>query len=507
MPWFAGAPAIAIVGALSLAVEIWRRFLAPSEVETVAEALDAAHVLDYISSRLEYLKTSRPTAVNLADAAGKLWNAVVSESNKSHAADGTLSSTVTPLTPDAKAILTLYVESAEAMLADDISDNRAIGKFGADFILDGSAAALARGQGKMEQSEVAVLTHCNTGSLATAGWVSQKGSFAHVAEYADHCMPAAQGTALGVVRDLNLTGKLAHCYCTETRPYNQGSRLTAYELVHEKIPSTLVTDSMVSSLLASRPIAAIVVGADRVAANGDTANKIGTYQLAITAKYHGVPFLVAAPSTSVDLNTPSGDKIVVEQRPGVEVTLIRGKTIDDEAGMKEPPTTIVEEVHHGGSRSGSPQAPEFVKSGSVIERSATEGKGEEDEEMDSSESESRDEDGAGNGEAKEGSPVIETLMGRIGHAVTHALEGFEGLVNGQHGHAESGAGKVEDSKIVGDEITTCTVRIAAEGIGVWNPSFDVTPAELITAIITEKGVVTKASGSKVFDMAGFLGSK
>lgn len=267
---------------------------------------------------------------------------------------------------------------------------------------------------------------------------------------------------------------------------------------------------MVSSLLNSRPIAAIVVGADRVAANGDTANKIGTYQLAISAKYHGVPFLIAAPSTSIDLNTPSGDKIVVEQRPGVEVTLIRGKTIDDEAGMKEPPPPAVEETHMGGSRSGSPKAEAFVKSGSVIERSAEDGdeaESESDEELeDAGQGVERTGTGESNGvDETPGSPVIETIMDRIGHVVSHALEGFENIVNGQHGEATARVG--EETKVAppnNEEIVTCTVRIAAEGINVWNPSFDVTPADLITAIVTEKGVATKAPGSKVFDMATFL---
>ena len=118
-----------------------------------------------------------------------------------------------------------------------------------------------------------------------------------------------------MIRSLHANGSLKHAFCTETRPYNQGSRLTAFELVHDKIPSTLITDSMASALLRlrgpSENIAAIVVGADRVAANGDTANKIGTYQLAITAKHHGVKFLVAAPRTTIDLSTASGSDIVI----------------------------------------------------------------------------------------------------------------------------------------------------------------------------------------------------
>lgn len=149
------------------------------------------------------------------------------------------------------------------------------------------------------------------------------------------------GTALGVVRklyDLKLLGRLTieardlttnsspffdfpeHVYCTETRPYNQGARLTAFELVHDKLPATLVLDSMVAALLRSRNIAAVVVGADRVAANGDTANKIGTYQIAVVAKHHDVPFYVAAPLTSIDLSIGCGDHIIIEERPDREMT-------------------------------------------------------------------------------------------------------------------------------------------------------------------------------------------
>jgi methylthioribose-1-phosphate isomerase len=129
-----------------------------------------------------------------------------------------------------------------------------------------------------------------------------------------------------VVRSLASKNKLRHAYCTETRPYNQGSRLTAFELVHDKIPATLITDSMAAALLADtdKGVNAIVVGADRVAANGDTANKIGTYALAVLAKHHGVKFLVAAPRTTIDLDTKSGNDIIIEQRPASEVTSIKG---------------------------------------------------------------------------------------------------------------------------------------------------------------------------------------
>jgi methylthioribose-1-phosphate isomerase len=184
------------------------------------------------------------------------------------------------------------------------------------------------------------------------------------------------GTALGIIRQLHSQGNLEHAYCTETRPYNQGGRLTAFELVHEKIPATLITDSMAAALMADKgeQIAAVVVGADRVVANGDTANKIGTYALAVLARHHGVKFVVASPRTTIDLNTKTGKDIVIEERAGSEVTSITG------------------------ARSGG-----------------------------------------------------------------------------------DGTGPLELE----------TVQIAAPGINVWNPAFDVTPASLIDAIVTEAGVAVK----------------
>lgn len=326
-----GAPAIAIVAALSLAVETYNNKQYSGSAQEVASLL---------LQKLEYLVTSRPTAVNLADAAGKLTK-IVEAAAKKEAANGST-------------VVQAYCEAAAEMLIADVSDNKGIGHYGAEWI------SKTAGGGK-----VSVLTHCNTGSLATAGY----------------------GTALGVIRSLHANGSLQHAFCTETRPYNQGSRLTAFELVHDNIPATLITDSMASALLElkgpSERIAAIVVGADRVAANGDTANKIGTYQLAITAKFHGVKFLVAAPRTTIDLKTKTGEDIVIEERAGGEMTVMKGPCV------------------------------------------------------------------------------------------------------GQAGALD--LGRVE------------TVSIAANGINVWNPSFDVTPADLIDGIITEIGVIEKgADGS--FDL-------
>ncbi|EDW27959.1 GL27236 [Drosophila persimilis] len=264
-----GAPAIAIVGCLSLAVEIH-----PEEFDSKKS------LRQELEGKLNYLVSARPTAVNMKMAADELL---------SLANDLTKDDNV-----DVAAMKQRFLNATEAMLKKDIADNRAIGAHGAKAILQLVAAAA----GAPMAGPVRVLTHCNTGSLATAGY----------------------GTALGVVRQLSELGKLEHIYCTETRPYNQGARLTAYELVHEKFPATLVLDSMVAALLRAKNVAAVVVGADRVAANGDTANKIGTYQIAVVAKHHGVPFFVAAPLTSIDLHIPSGDHIIIEERPDREMT-------------------------------------------------------------------------------------------------------------------------------------------------------------------------------------------
>ncbi|XP_046983040.1 methylthioribose-1-phosphate isomerase isoform X1 [Schistocerca americana] len=260
-----GAPAIAIVGCLSLAVEL------------LGETFDDKKVLrQEVEGKLNYLVSARPTAVNMKLAAEELIALI-----NSLGADDSIG----PEEMKAR-----FVDAIEAMLARDISDNRRIGELGAQAVVSAQVCG--------SSDKLRVLTHCNTGSLATAGY----------------------GTALGIIRALHAIGKLDHVYCTETRPYNQGARLTAYELVHEQIPATLVCDSMVAALMKVRSISAVVVGADRVAANGDTANKIGTYQIAVVAKYHGVPFFVAAPLTSIDFSIPSGERIVIEERPEKEMT-------------------------------------------------------------------------------------------------------------------------------------------------------------------------------------------
>jgi methylthioribose-1-phosphate isomerase len=191
------------------------------------------------------------------------------------------------------------IEESQRMHAEDIAANRAMGGHGATLM----------------PSEGGVLTHCNAGALATAGY----------------------GTALGVIRAAVEQGKKIHVYADETRPFLQGSRLTAWELMKDGIPTTVISDSMAGGMMKQGKIGAIVVGADRIAANGDVANKIGTYTVAVLAKEHGIPFYVAAPISTVDLACSDGSKIPIEQRNAKEVTHIAGKQmVPDGVSVENP---------------------------------------------------------------------------------------------------------------------------------------------------------------------------
>ena len=224
------------------------------------------------------LLNTRPTAVNLAAAIARMRARLESLSAASAAAR----------------VRGLETE-ADRIAAEDLEANRRLGALGAGLLPP--AGKRAR-----------VLTHCNAGSLATSGY----------------------GTALGIVRALVESGREVEVFAPETRPYLQGARLTAWELMADQIPVTLVTDGMVGSLLAGGDMDAVIVGADRIAANGDSANKIGTYQAAVLAKEHGVPFVVAAPFSSVDLETPSGAAIPIEERRPEEIVEIAGRRIAPE---------------------------------------------------------------------------------------------------------------------------------------------------------------------------------
>jgi methylthioribose-1-phosphate isomerase len=191
------------------------------------------------------------------------------------------------------------IEEAKRMHAEDIAANQSMGRHG---------AALMPASG-------GVLTHCNAGALATCGY----------------------GTALGVIRAAVEDGKKIHVYADETRPFLQGSRLTAWELMKDGIPTTVISDNMAGAMMRQGKIGAIVVGADRIAANGDVANKIGTYSVAVLAKEHGIPFYVAAPFSTIDLDTPDGSKIPIEQRDIKEVTHIAGRQMVPEGVQVENP--------------------------------------------------------------------------------------------------------------------------------------------------------------------------
>jgi methylthioribose-1-phosphate isomerase len=228
-----------------------------------------ASFLSY-SGKIESLLTStRPTAVNLFWACSRM---------KAKALE---LFTAGKLTPGA------LLEEACRIHKEDISANKKIGAFGAGLL----------------PRKAVVITHCNAGALATGGY----------------------GTALGVIYAAHAQGKIRHVFVDETRPYLQGARLTAWELMKMKVPCTLITDSMAGHLMKTKKIDACIIGADRVVANGDTANKIGSYSLAINAKYHGVPFYVACPVSTFDLAKKDGSQIVIEQRSEDEVLFI-GKT-------------------------------------------------------------------------------------------------------------------------------------------------------------------------------------
>jgi len=254
-----GAPMIGVMAAYGVALGT-QRIEASSREGFLAE-------LRHIT---EALASTRPTAVNLFRAINRMKATAQAKED----------------IPRIKAAL---IREAERIHADEERATRQISQFGAELIQDGST----------------ILTHCNTGVLATAGY----------------------GTALGVIKAAKEQGKRIRVLATETRPLLQGARLTAWELRQEGIPVTLITDSMAGHFISKGEVSCVIVGADRIAANGDVANKIGTYTLAVLARENGIPFYVAAPTSSIDLSLPSGEQIPIEQRSPEEVTHLQGVPI------------------------------------------------------------------------------------------------------------------------------------------------------------------------------------
>jgi methylthioribose-1-phosphate isomerase len=224
------------------------------------------------------MAATRPTAVNLFWAIERM-HAVLRRAKEQ--------------TDDVEAVKNLLVKEAQAIFSEDLESNRAMGRFGGELIPDNST----------------VLTHCNAGALATAG------------DY---------GTALGVIRGARDAGKRVAVIADETRPFLQGARLTAWELNKDEIPVTLITDNMAGHVMKQGQVDAVVVGADRIAANGDTANKIGTYMVAVLARQHEIPFYVAAPISTIDLTLSTGEEIPIEERDTSEVTHIREQQLAPE---------------------------------------------------------------------------------------------------------------------------------------------------------------------------------
>ena len=254
-----GAPAIGVSAAMGLALGA-TQFVGTS----------VADLQDDFDYHCDMMAATRPTAVNL------FWAIERMRATFERAA----------ATQDLSQIKQTLRAEAEKILQEDLEANRAIGRFGAELIPDGAT----------------VLTHCNAGALATAG------------DY---------GTALGVIRGARDAGKRVAVIADETRPFLQGLRLTAWELAKDDIPVTVITDNMAGHVMKSGLVHAVVVGADRIAANGDTANKIGTYMVAVLAHQHSIPFYVAAPISTLDLTLQSGDEIPIEERDPREVTHVR----------------------------------------------------------------------------------------------------------------------------------------------------------------------------------------
>ena len=258
-----GAPAIGVSAAYGVALGALKATATTTE--------EFAPEFDRICARLA---STRPTAVNLFWAIDRMKRLFAN-----------LRDSGLPLAQIKERLLA----EAHAMYSEDIAACKAMGAFGGELLPD----------------EGGVLTHCNAGALATCGY----------------------GTALGVIRSAVEQGKRIHVYADETRPFLQGAQLTAWELMADGIPTTVICDNMAASLMQAGKIKAVVVGADRIAANGDVANKIGTYNVAILAKEHGIPFYVAAPWSTIDLATKTGDEIPIEERPQIEVTHHGGKQL------------------------------------------------------------------------------------------------------------------------------------------------------------------------------------
>ena len=258
-----GAPAIGVAAAMGIALAM-RKSKATGTQKFAAE----------LQKTCDLMAATRPTAVNLFWAIDRMKRTFASAVQAGESVDQ---------------IKDRLDQEAQAIHDEDVASCRAMGAFGAEVV----------------PADARVLTHCNAGALATAGY----------------------GTALGVIRGAVERGKRVAVFADETRPFLQGARLTAWELVRDGIETTVIADNMSGALMRQRRIDLVIVGADRIAANGDTANKIGTYGLAVLAREHKIPFYVAAPLSTIDLSTPDGDHIPIEERSSKEITHVAGSQV------------------------------------------------------------------------------------------------------------------------------------------------------------------------------------
>ncbi len=288
-----GAPAIGVAAAMGIALGI-KQSKAQSFAELRAEFEQIA----------EMISKTRPTAVNLfwavkrmrevfGKSVGRIPEGLISVPEPATGAGGRIAEEIIAR------VKARLVEEAQRILAEDVAANEAMGRYGAALIPDTAT----------------VLTHCNAGALATGGY----------------------GTALGVIRAAVAAGKKVNVFADETRPFLQGARLTAWELAKDEIPVTLITDNMAGHFMKQSKIHAAIVGADRIAANGDVANKIGTYTVAVLAHENNIPFYVAAPRSTIDLSLATGDQIPIEERSPAEVTHWGGvQTAPDRIEARHP---------------------------------------------------------------------------------------------------------------------------------------------------------------------------
>src|SRR5437667_5554361 len=264
-----GAPAIGVAAAMGIAVGV-RKSKATGTQKVAAEFYRIC----------ELMAATRPTAVNLFWAIDRMKRAFAAAAKAGQSVDQ---------------IKDVLDREAQTIHDEDVASCRAMGAYGAEVV----------------PSDARILTHCNAGALATAGY----------------------GTALGVIRGAVAAGKQVAVFADETRPFLQGARLTAWELVRDGIETTVITDNMSAALMQKGKVDLVVVGADRIAANGDTANKIGTYGVAVLAREHNIPFYVAAPLSTIDLDTPDGSRIPIEERSAKEMTHVGGARLAPEGAL------------------------------------------------------------------------------------------------------------------------------------------------------------------------------